>query len=85
MGVYALQLGLEVLRQLGNLAPHPPHDDLPISAFNIEHTPLNFFSDFCHRRLLLNLISERIDDPNRGVPALPGRRGPDSSGRRVSR
>jgi len=70
--VYAPQLGLlQLLRQLGNFAPHSLHDNLPINTLNIKCTIFNIFSDLRHHRLLLNLISERIDHPHRGVPALP--------------
>ena len=82
--MHALQLGLlQLLRQLGNFAPHPLDDDLPINTVNIKRTPLNLFSDLRRRCLLLNFISKRIDDPHRGVPALPRRGALDSSGRCV--
>ena len=65
MDVYALQLDfLQLPRHLSNLPPHPLRDNLPINAFNIKRTLLNLFSDFRHRGLLLNLISEGIDNPD---------------------
>ena len=85
MYMYALQLDFfQILRHLSNLPPHPLRDNLPINAFNIKRTLPNLFSDFRHRGLLLNLIPEGIDDPDRSVSALSWRRGLESSRRRVS-